>query len=144
LCPRVATIGGLAQPDDRFRRVLRNTIAVRIHQPQIELCIQMALARRLHDPPRRFGIVSYDAFTGCVSDAEVELRISVARFSRLTHANDVCVVLFDRSLDDTANHTKGTKHTKEKARARPNRSCHDEPQPATEARPGVPRIKPGI
>jgi hypothetical protein len=52
-----ALLGRLAKPARRSRVVLRNTLAVVVHDPEIELSIGDALFGRLAIPTRRSGMV---------------------------------------------------------------------------------------
>ena len=54
--------------------VLRNALAVGIHDPEVELCAGVSLVGREAIPPDGLGVVLWNALTVGISHAEVELR----------------------------------------------------------------------
>ena len=104
----VALVGRFAIPARRSRIVLRDTLAVVVHDPEIELSSGVALVGRLAIPAQRSRIVLRDTPTFVVHDAEIALSTGVAlvgclaipaQRSRIVLRDTLAVVVHDAEIE---------------------------------------------
>lgn len=77
----VALFGGQLEPAHGLAVVLRDTFAVGIHDPQVELRVGVALFGGESVPAYGLTVVLRDTFAVGIHDPQVDLRGCVALFS---------------------------------------------------------------
>jgi len=86
----VSLFGRQSKPADGLGVVRRHTATVRVHEPEVELRVGVALRGRQLIPADGFGSILRHTATGVVHDPKIELRVGVALLSARSEFGHLC------------------------------------------------------